>query len=119
MADSGLSSTQAQARLRRFGPNETADAEDHSLRHTLAAVAGEPMFLLLIAAAAVYLAIGDLGEGLLLGFFAMVSVGLVVLQQYRGERALQALRALAVPHVRSSATASTFVCGPPSWCPAT
>lgn len=100
MADSGLSSTQAQARLRRFGPNETADAEDHSLRHTLAAVAGEPMFLLLIAAAAVYLAIGDLGEGLLLGFFAMVSVGLVVLQQYRGERALQALRALAVPHVR-------------------
>lgn len=96
----GLSPTEAQARLRRFGRNESAEVRDHTIRKVLSSVAGEPMFLLLLAAAALYLAIGELGEGLLLAFFAVVSVGLVMLQQYRGERALQALRALAVPHVR-------------------
>ncbi|MCG2594396.1 HAD-IC family P-type ATPase [Ramlibacter sp. XY19] len=99
-AAQGLTTDEARERLARFGRNESAEARDHSLRHVLAAVAGEPMFLLLLAAAALYLAIGDLGEGLLLSFFAVVSVGLVMLQQYRGERALQALRELAVRHVR-------------------
>lgn len=99
-ASRGLTTAEAQARLRRFGPNASTDAEDHSIRHVLAGIAAEPMFLLLLAAAGVYLVIGNLGEGLLLAFFAVVSVGLVMLQQYRGERALQALSALAVRHVR-------------------
>ena len=96
----GLSPAEASERLRRFGPNSSPDDGGHGLRHVLAGVAAEPMFLLLLAAAVLYLAIGDLAEGLLLAFFALVSVGLVVLQQYRGERALQALRALAAPTVR-------------------
>lgn len=96
----GLTSVEARERLRRVGENVTEDASDHSLRKAVASVAAEPMFLLLLAAAALYLAIGELGEGLLLSFFAVVSVGLVMLQQYRGERALQALKALAVRHVR-------------------
>ena len=50
-------------------------------------VAGEPMFLLLLAAAGVYLAVGDLGEGLLLGFFAVVSVAAwLVLRRTMGVR---------------------------------
>ncbi|MEJ5990150.1 HAD-IC family P-type ATPase [Ramlibacter sp. PS3R-8] len=96
----GLTTAEAQARLRRFGPNASADAEDHGIRRVLAGIAAEPMFLLLLAAAGVYLVIGNLGEGLLLACFAVLSVGLVLLQQYRGERALQALNALAVRHVR-------------------
>lgn len=97
---SGLSPAEASERLLRFGPNASAEDGDHGLRNVLRGIAGEPMFLLLLAAAGLYLAIGDLGEGLLLAFFAVVSVGLVTLQQYRGERALQALRAFAVPHAR-------------------
>jgi len=96
----GLTTAEAHARLRRFGRNEAVDDRDRTWRHVLASVAGEPMFLLLLAAAALYLAFGALGEGLLLAFFAVVSVGMVMLQQYRGERALQALRELAVRHVR-------------------
>ena len=56
----GLSAAEAARRLQRFGRNETADARDHSIRNVLAGVAGEPMFLLLLAAAALYLAIGEL-----------------------------------------------------------
>ena len=54
----GLSNAEAHARLRDVGPNESAATGDHTLRNVLASVAGEPMFLLLLAAAALYLAVG-------------------------------------------------------------
>ena len=97
----GLDSDEAARRLRQHGANEIADREHHGLGDTLKAVATEPMFALLLAAAAIYLVIGDLGEGLLLAFFAVVTVGLVLLQERRSERALDALRELAVPQARA------------------
>jgi len=96
----GLSSGEAQERLARFGPNDIADTERHGFWRTLRSIAAEPMFLLLLVAAALYLAIGDLGEGLLLGLFAVMTVGLVILQERRSERALDALRELASPQAR-------------------
>jgi Ca2+-transporting ATPase len=67
---------------------------------TLRGVATEPMFLMLVVAAGLYLVLGDLGEGLLLGFFACVTMGLVVWQERRSAHALDALRDLAAPQVR-------------------
>ena len=97
----GLASQEAGHRLAQHGPNELEDREKQGLARTLAGVATEPMFLLLLAAAAIYLLLGDLGEGLLLAFFALVTVGLVIVQQRRSARALDALRALAAPQVRA------------------
>jgi P-type Ca2+ transporter type 2C len=96
----GLSSREARARLLRFGPNEIEATEHRGLAATLRGIATEPMFVLLLAAAAVYLVIGDLAEGVMLSGFAMITVGLVVAQERRSERSLDALRALASPHVR-------------------
>ena len=96
----GLSSEEAARRLQRYGPNEIADRDRKSFAHTLRTILTEPMFALLLVAAAVYLLVGDLAEGLLLAAFACVTVGLVVFQERRSERALEALRDLAVPHVR-------------------
>lgn len=96
----GLTSAEARERLARDGPNELEPARRRGLAAAAAGVASEPMFLLLLLAAAIYLLIGEAGEGLLLGGFALASVGLVIVQQRRGDRALEALRALAAPHVR-------------------
>jgi len=96
----GLSSEEAARRLQRYGPNEIADRDRKSFARTLRTILTEPMFALLLVAAAVYLLVGDLAEGLLLAAFACVTVGLVVFQERRSERALEALRDLAVPHVR-------------------
>ncbi len=96
----GLSSAEAAARLAHHGPNVLEAREHRGLGRTVLAVATEPMFGLLLAAAAVYLVLGDLGEGLLLSAFAVLSVGLVVMQERRSERALDALRELAAPQVR-------------------
>lgn len=96
----GLTEDEARARLAQHGPNEIESRERRVLWSTLADVATEPMFLLLLLAAAVYLVLGDLGEGLLLAGFALVTVGLVIVQQRRSEHALDALRDLAAPQVR-------------------
>ncbi|MBO9512693.1 MAG: cation-translocating P-type ATPase [Variovorax sp.] len=96
----GLTSQEARERLARDGPNDIEPSRRSGLAALIGGVAREPMFLLLLAAAALYLVIGELSEGLLLGGFAVVTVGLVIVQQRRGDRALDALRALAVPSVR-------------------
>ncbi len=96
----GLSEGEARRRLVEHGPNAIEDRERHSFADTLREVMREPMFLLLLVASAIYLLVGDLGEGLLLVGFALLSVGLVIFQQRRGERALDALRELAEPQTR-------------------
>jgi P-type Ca2+ transporter type 2C len=95
----GLTAAQAARQLAREGPNDIEPPRRAGLSRVFASVAGEPMFLLLLAAAALYLLIGEPGEGILLGCFAVLSVGLVIVQQRRGDRALEALRALAAPQV--------------------
>src|SRR3546814_5501003 len=93
----GLTSTQARALLAQDGANELPRAPRRGLWRILAGVLSEPMFLLLVLAAAVYLLIGDPRESVLLAAFAALSVGLVVVQESRSERALDALRALGAP----------------------
>jgi Ca2+-transporting ATPase len=55
---------------------------------------------LLLVAAAPYLLLGNLGEGLFVCAGAVVSRGMVILQEARSERALQGLQALAAPEAR-------------------
>jgi Ca2+-transporting ATPase len=96
----GLSTEEARARQARVGPNSLTQRERRGWLKAAWAVLSEPMFLLLLAAAGLYLVLGDLGEGLLLSAFAMLSVVLVIWQEHRSARALDALRELAAPQVR-------------------
>ena len=99
-APAGLTSAEAGRRLLRFGPNELPRAARRSLAGIVLGVLREPMFLLLALAAVIYLAIGGLGEGLLMAAFAGLSIALVVVQESRSENAIEALRALATPMAR-------------------
>ena len=96
----GLSETEALARLRTSGPNALAPVRSRGVGRILAGTLREPMFLLLVAASVLYLLIGNLGEGLFLTLAAAATVGLVVVQEARSQRALKALRDLAEPSVR-------------------
>jgi Ca2+-transporting ATPase len=99
-ADTGLSEAEAAARLAAVGPNELPRARGRSVPRIVAETLREPMFLLLLGAAGLYLALGDLGEGGFLLAGAVVAIGLVILQESRSERALAALRDLAQPQAR-------------------
>ena len=96
----GLTEREAEARLARWGPNIVRQPRSRTLREIVLGVLREPMFLLLLAAAGLYLAIGDLAEGIFLTAGALLSLGLVIIQEARSERALRALNALAEPQAR-------------------
>ena len=93
----GLTSAAAQAELARVGPNELPKPTRRGIGRIVISVLSEPMFLLLVIAALVYLIIGDPRESVMLAAFALLSVGLVVVQEARSENALEALRALGAP----------------------
>ncbi|KAF2992091.1 cation-translocating P-type ATPase [Methylocystis sp. MJC1] len=93
----GLSSEEAARRLAEFGPNAPPEAKPPGVFAIVLRTLKEPMFFLLAAAATLYLFVGDLGEGLFMVAGAGATIGLVVIQELRSERALQALRQLAEP----------------------
>jgi Ca2+-transporting ATPase len=94
---SGLSSAEAAARLRDEGPNRIPAARRSGLARLALEVLREPMLLLLCAAGAVYLLIGDVTEALVLSASIVVVVAIGVGQRARTERALEALRDLSSP----------------------
>ncbi|MBD8656180.1 cation-translocating P-type ATPase [Oxalobacteraceae sp. CFBP 13730] len=93
----GLSAAEAAHRIATDGPNTLATAERRTWRRIAADAAREPMFLLLVGAAVLYLVLGQLDEGLLLCVMVAVSLGLGLYQEGKTERALAALRDLASP----------------------
>ncbi len=93
----GLSAAEAEALLKTHGPNILKMASSRSLLTITLGTLREPMFIFLLAAALLYLVVGDLGEGLFLLGGAALSIVLVVIQDARSERALAALRELAEP----------------------
>ena len=96
----GLSQREAALRLAQHGPNILAAPARRGVGRIARETLREPMFLLLLAAAALYLAFGDLAEGVFLSIGALLSFGLVIVQEVRSERALEALNALAEPKAR-------------------
>lgn len=93
----GLSESEAAERVQREGPNALPQAEGRSRGRILLEVLREPMLLLLLAAAGVYLLLGDSFDALALGASALFVVALSFWQQQRAEHALRALRELASP----------------------
>ena len=115
---SGLTQTQAAQRLREDGPNALPQTQSRTWRHIALEIVREPMFELLVAAAAVYLLLGDRGEALMLLGFVLVIMSITLVQEQRTERVLEALREMTSPRatvVRGGQTVtilgSDVVCG--------
>ena len=96
-AGPGLASAEAAHRLASDGPNLLASAKGRTLLAIVGETVREPMFLLLLAAGGLYLAFGDLREGLTLFAFVLVTLGLTLYQEGKTERAIEALRDLTSP----------------------
>jgi len=96
----GLASQEAARRLAADGPNELPAEQRRGLLGLLRGVFKEPMFLLLLGAAALYLTFGDWKEGLTLLGFVVVVITITVVQEGRTERALDALRDLSSPQAQ-------------------
>lgn len=92
-----LSHEEAAARLAADGPNELGTDQRRTLLSIFYEVAHEPMFLLLLGAGAIYFAMGDPHEALILLGFVVVIMAVTILQERRTESVLSALRDLSSP----------------------
>ncbi len=93
----GLDTQTALRRLREEGPNELGISQRRTLPDILIEVLREPMFLLLLGAGAIYFAMGDSGEALILMTFVFIIMGITAFQERRTDNALAALRDMSSP----------------------
>ena len=93
----GLSEREAAIRLKAEGPNTLPQPDRRGFGRIVVEILREPMFALLLGAAAIYLVLGDFREAVVLAVFASTSVLIAVVQETRTERVLESLRDLTSP----------------------
>ncbi|MBY0453861.1 MAG: cation-translocating P-type ATPase [Burkholderiaceae bacterium] len=93
----GLTAAEAARRLAADGPNLLPGSAPKSTAALVRDVVTEPMFLMLLTAGGIYLALGDRGEALFLLSFVFVVMGITLAQERKTQRALESLRDLSAP----------------------
>ena len=96
----GLSEAEAEQRLAKSGPNALRPVERERVWRMLLDAGTEPFVLLLAAAGILAIVVGEPRDGLLVLVGLIPIVGADVITEYRGERALEALRAAVAPRAR-------------------
>ncbi|MBF0339350.1 MAG: cation-translocating P-type ATPase [Magnetococcales bacterium] len=95
----GLSEEEAVRRLQANGYNELPSSRGHNLLEVVLEVLREPMFLMLLACGVIYFFMGreHWGDALILMGFVVLIIGITVVQEWRTEKALTALKDLSSP----------------------
>jgi Ca2+-transporting ATPase len=96
----GLTPEQTSSRLAEFGPNELESVKQTSLLRLFWDGAREPFVVLLFIAGCLAIALNEVRDGVLVLVILAPIVGAGVITEYRGERALEALREAAAPSAR-------------------
>ena len=98
--ESGLSSTEADARLEKYGLNELIERGVKSPWRILWEQITEVMVVILIIAALVSLFLGEVNDAIVIMAIVILNAILGFTQEYRAEKAIAALKKLAVPTVK-------------------
>lgn len=93
----GLCHSEAAKRLEQYGPNLLPGSQPKSLLSILFRVISEPMFIMLLVAGGIYLALGDRAEAVFLLAFVFVVISITLAQEHKTQRALESLRDLSAP----------------------
>src|ERR1035437_573098 len=96
----GLDSSEAAKRLAESGPNELVDRGSNSILSILWEQLTGWLVILLIVAAAVSVYLGDYNDAIAIIIIVILNAILGVNQEYRAEKAMAALKRLAVPEVK-------------------
>ena len=96
----GLTSEQAEALGKRYGRNELTPQKKPSFMRKALHVVAEPMFLLLLVAAVIYFVLGEPRDGTVMLVFVAGIISIDIIQEWKTDKTLNALRDLSAPHVR-------------------
>lgn len=96
----GLTTEQARKLQIQYGRNElTKQKKTGFIRKALHIVA-EPMFLLLLVAAVIYFVLGEPRDGAIMLIFVVGVISIDIIQEWKTDRTLSALKDLSAPRVR-------------------
>ncbi|MFZ4814746.1 MAG: cation-translocating P-type ATPase [Phototrophicaceae bacterium] len=96
----GLDDAEAARRLEQYGPNEIADKGAKSPWAILWEQLTQPLVLILIGAAVISALLGKVPELIAILSIVVINAILGVVQEYRAEQAMQALKNMSAPIVR-------------------
>ena len=98
--DFGLSTSEAQRRLKQFGPNQIYEPEKISFFGIARHEVTEPMILLLLVVGIVYSIWGKLGDAITIFTVIFALVFVEVYNEFRAKKSIDALGKIAAPKVR-------------------
>ncbi len=96
----GLGASEAAARLGRFGSNDLVERGARTVWHILGEQLKSVMVVVLVIAGVISLLLGEFTDATAIIAIVLLNVVLGVAQEYRAEKAIRALKSLAVPVVR-------------------
>ncbi len=99
-ADAGLSEDRIARRREEFGPNELIETGGRRPWQILWEQISGPMVILLLVAAGVSVFLNEIHDALVILAIVVLNAVLGFFQDYRAEKAMAALKQMAVPHVR-------------------
>ncbi len=95
----GLTSVRAKQLQQQYGKNELTTEKKECFIIKLLHIVGEPMFLLLIVTAIIYFILGEPRDGAVMLVFVLGVISIDVIQEWKTDKTLQALKELSAPHV--------------------
>ncbi|WP_367566534.1 cation-translocating P-type ATPase [Lacrimispora sp.] len=95
----GLTATEAKKLQEQYGRNELTTQKKESFFKKVLHIICEPMFLLLIVAATIYFILGEPRDGAIMLIFVVGIISIDVIQEWKTDKTLNALKDLSAPHV--------------------
>ena len=99
-AGTGLATSEAAARLARYGPNELRSEPPPSLWQVGRAQLANPMNIMLLIVAVASLAIGQIATGIVVAALVTFNVVMGTNQELKAQASVDALSKLQIPHTR-------------------
>jgi Ca2+-transporting ATPase len=95
----GLASSEARTRLEKFGPNELRQEEKISPLALFLGQFKNLLIIILLIAVALSVAVGEVIDAVMIGAIVVLSAVLGFVQEYKAERALEALKKMLSPTI--------------------
>ncbi len=96
----GLTSAEAEELQKQYGKNELTPQKKESFLEKALHIICEPMFLLLIVAAIIYFILGEPRDGAIMLIFVIGIISIDIIQEWKTDKTLNALRDLSAPQVK-------------------
>ena len=109
----GLSAAEAEKKLLQIGPNQLQEGKKKTITGILLAQFKDVMILILLAAAIISGFIGDITDTIVILVIVILNAIIGFIQEYRAEKAMQALKQMAITEAKVLRDAIT------TWLPAT